>query len=107
MDPEDPRAPSLDQWERMTPDERDRVVALLEDADERIARLGSRLDKVISGQEEGEQLARELADKLAEQRRLREEEQRLREEEQGRREEAERQLAEALAEIARLKKGGG
>jgi Uma2 family endonuclease len=95
--------------------------ALLEDADERIARLGSMLDKVISGQEEAEQLARELADKLAEERRLREEEQRLREEErrlreeerrlreeeQGRREEAERQLAEALAEVARLKNGGG
>jgi Uma2 family endonuclease len=58
--------------------------ALLEDADEMIARLGSMLDKVIEGQEE-------LAGKLTEEQRLRED--------------AERKLAEALAEIERLKKG--
>ena len=29
FDPEDPRAPALDQWERMSPDERARVVAML------------------------------------------------------------------------------
>ncbi len=29
FDPEDPRAPALDQWERMTPDERARVLAML------------------------------------------------------------------------------
>jgi Uma2 family endonuclease len=58
--------------------------APLEDADEMIARLGSMLDKVIAGQEE-------LAAKLAEEHRLREE--------------AEQQLAEARAEIERLKKG--
>ena len=65
--------------------------ALLEDADEMIARLGSMLDEVIEGQEE-------LAGRLTEEQRLREEEQRLRED-------AERKLAEALAEIERLKKG--
>jgi Uma2 family endonuclease len=58
--------------------------APLEDADEMIARLGSMLDKVIAGQEE-------LAVRLAEEQRLREE--------------AEQQLAEARAEIERLKKG--
>jgi Uma2 family endonuclease len=74
--------------------------ALLEDADEMVARLGSMLDKVIAGQEEAERLAVELSGKLAEEQRLREEEQRLREE-------AQRQLAEARAEIERLKKGTG
>jgi len=54
----------------MLPDERARVVAML--------------DKVIIGQEE-------LADRLAEEQRLRED--------------AEQQLATALAEIERLKKG--
>jgi len=72
--------------------------APLEDADERIARLSSMLDNVIAGQEDAERLAVELADKLAE-------EQRLREEEQRRREEAEGALAEARAEIERLKTG--
>jgi Uma2 family endonuclease len=72
--------------------------ALLEDADEMIARLGSMLDNVIAGQEEAERLAVELAGQLAEEQRLREEEQRLRED-------AERALAEARAEIERLKKG--
>jgi len=85
--------------------------APLEDADEMIARLGSMLDKVIAGQEEAEQLAEELAAKLAEEQRLRADEQRLRadeqrrrEDEQRRREDAERQLAEARAEIERLTK---
>jgi Uma2 family endonuclease len=64
--------------------------APLEDADERIARIGSVLDEVIAGQEEAERLAEELAGKLAEQERLRE----------G----VEQQLAEARAEIERLKK---
>lgn len=65
--------------------------AVLEDADEMIARLGAMLDKVISGQEEAEKIAEELSIKLAEEHRLREE--------------AEHQLAEARAEIERLKKG--
>jgi Uma2 family endonuclease len=65
--------------------------ALLEDADEMIARLGSMLDKVIAGQEEAERLAEEFATKLAEEQRLRED--------------AEQQLAEARAEIERLKRG--
>jgi Uma2 family endonuclease len=65
--------------------------ALLEDADEMIARLGSMLDQVISGQEEAERLAEELSGKLAHEQRLRGE--------------AERALAEARAEIERLKKG--
>lgn len=67
--------------------------APLEDADEMIARLGSMLDEVIGKQEE-------LAAKLAEEQRLREDAERLRED-------AERRLAEALAEIERLKKGAG
>jgi Uma2 family endonuclease len=29
FDPDDPRAPEMEQWERMSPDERDRVVAML------------------------------------------------------------------------------
>jgi Uma2 family endonuclease len=72
--------------------------AALDDADEMIARLGSMLDKVLAGQEEAERLAEELADKLDEEQRLREDERRLRED-------AERQLADARAEIEQLKKG--
>lgn len=77
--------------------------ALIEEADERIARLGGMLDEVIAHKEEAlreaeeaRRAAEELAAKLAE-------EQRLREEEQRRREDAERMLAEARAEIERLK----
>ncbi|WP_437943277.1 Uma2 family endonuclease [Sorangium sp. So ce281] len=91
--------------------------ALLEDADERIARLGVMLDQVISHQEEAQRVAEELAAELdrerrlreeeqrlrEEEQRLREEEQRLREEEQRLREETEKQLAQARAEIERLK----
>jgi hypothetical protein len=78
FDPEDPRAPSVEQWDRMRPEERDRVVAMLPPA---------------------ERLAEDLALKLAEEQRLREDEQRLREEVEG-------QLAEARAEIERLKGKG-
>jgi hypothetical protein len=121
FDPEDPRAPALDQWNQMLPDERARVVAMLpaevpldlvpneddpqrkakrgaldalfqrtasnaplEDADEMIARLGSRLDEALAGQEEADRLAEELSGKLAD---------------------TEQQLAEARAEIERLKNG--
>ncbi|WP_437315159.1 Uma2 family endonuclease [Sorangium sp. So ce385] len=63
--------------------------APLEDADERIARLGGMLDQVIARQEEAQHLAEELAAELDRERRLREE--------------AERQLAQARAEIERLK----
>jgi Uma2 family endonuclease len=65
--------------------------APLEDADEMVARLGSMLDEVIAGQEEAERLAEELAGRLEEERRLRED--------------AEQQLAAARAEIERLAKG--
>lgn len=78
--------------------------APLEDADEMIARLGTMLDKVIAGEEETARLAEELAAKVAQELRLREEEQKKREEEQKKREQAERALAEALAEIERLKR---
>jgi hypothetical protein len=105
FDPADPRAPAVDQWERMLADERARVVAMLPAA---------------------VPLAVELAGKLAEEQRLRAEEQRLRAEEQRLRaeeqrlhaeelatklaeeqrlrEDAVRQLAEARAEIERLRK---
>ena len=79
--------------------------ASLPDADEMIARLGSMLDGVIAGQED-------LAAKLAEEQRLREEAEegredaeRQREDAEREREDAERRHAEALAEIERLKKG--
>jgi hypothetical protein len=78
FDPEDPRAPSVEQWEQMLPDERARVVAMLP--------TEVPLDP----------LAVELGNKLAE-------EQSRREEEERRRGIAEQQLAEALAEIERLK----
>ncbi|WP_437276739.1 Uma2 family endonuclease [Sorangium sp. So ce375] len=84
--------------------------APLEDADERIARLGGMLDQVIAHQEDAQRVAEELAAELdrerrlrEEEQRLREEEQRLREEEQRLREETERQLEQARAEIERLK----
>jgi Uma2 family endonuclease len=64
--------------------------APIEDAYERIARLGAMLDKVIANQEE---TARKLA-----------EEQQRREEAERERDEAKHALAEALAEIERLKR---
>jgi len=79
--------------------------ALLQDADERIARLGSMLDKVIQGQEDAERLAEELAGKLAEEQRLREDERRLREEAEQGRDAAELRLVELRAELERLKRG--
>jgi hypothetical protein len=85
--------------------------APIEDADERIARLGSMLDEVFAHKEEALRRAEELEGKLVEEQlsrkeeqRLREEAQRLREAEQRLREDAERRLAEALAEIERLKR---
>jgi Uma2 family endonuclease len=72
--------------------------APLEDAEERIDRLGAMLDEVIAGQDAAARLAEELAAKLAE-------EQHLREDADRQREDADRRLAEALAEIERLKKG--
>jgi hypothetical protein len=100
FDPEDPRAPAAQQWAQMPPDERARVVAML--------------DEVIPGQGKAERVAVELSGKLAEDpwlreeaQRLREEEKRLREEEQRLREEAQRKVAEARAEIERIKKGSG
>ena len=71
--------------------------APIEDADERITRLGSMVNEVLAHKEEALRHAEELEGKLVE-------EQGLRIEEQGLREEAERRLAEALAEIERLKR---
>ena len=78
--------------------------ALIEDADERIARLGSIVNEVLVHKEEALRRAEELEGKLVEEQRLRADEQRGREEEQRGREEAERRLTEALAEIERLKR---
>ncbi len=78
--------------------------APIEDADERIARLGSMVNEVLARKEEALLRAEELEGKLALEQRLREEEQRLREEEQRLRQEAELRLSEALAEIERLKR---
>ncbi len=78
--------------------------APIEDADERIARLGSMMDDVLAHREEALRRAEELEGKLVEEQLSRKEEQRLRGEEQRLREEAERRLAEALAEIERLKR---
>ena len=64
--------------------------APIEDADERITRLGSMVNEVLAHKEEALRHAEELEGKLAL--------------EQGLREEAERRLAEALAEIERLKR---
>lgn len=71
--------------------------APLEDADERIARLGSMINEVIAHKEEALLRNEDLEGQLAREQGLREEEKRLREE-------AERRLAEALAEIERLKR---
>jgi hypothetical protein len=112
FDPADPRAPTMEQWDRMSPAERDYVrellpsegtfdfpdgtrvrifdgAAVLEDLDETIARLGVLVDQSLAAKEE---LGRAL-----------EEERRLREEAERGREEADRALAEARAEIERLK----
>jgi hypothetical protein len=92
LDADDPRAPTLDQWERMSPDERKRVVDMLpSEVPERRA-------------DDLEQRVAEEQRLRAEEQRLRAEEQRLRAEEQRLRAEAEQKLAEALAEIDRLRR---
>jgi Uma2 family endonuclease len=78
--------------------------APIEDAGERIARLGSMVDEVLAHKEEALQRAEELEGKLVEEQRLRGEAERLRGEADHLREDAERRLAEALAEIERLKR---
>jgi hypothetical protein len=81
IDPNDPRAPPQEVWERLTPEERVRLV-----------------ESLPSEFAVEERLRAELEQRLAE-------ESRLRAEESRRREEAERRLAEALAELERLKPG--
>ncbi|MEP7120031.1 MAG: hypothetical protein ABJE95_03935 [Byssovorax sp.] len=128
FDPADPRAPSNEQWARMSAIDRERAVALLpsedttsealareiidgsaewhfiagttpiERAQEQIACLESMLHEVLAHKEDAQRRAEELEEQLVEEHRLREEEHRLRED-------AEQRLAEALAEIERLKRG--
>jgi hypothetical protein len=87
LDPEDPRAPTEAQWERMSLEQRERVVAMLPP------------DVPL----EAERRAAALEEKLEAEQRAREAEQRAREAEQRAREAVERELAEARAEIERLK----
>jgi Uma2 family endonuclease len=95
--------------------------APLPEADELIASLQTMLDRieerVLAAEERAEEAERQREEetrkreeetrKREEEMRKREEETRKREEETRKREEAERRLAEALAEIERLKRGGG
>jgi len=97
VDPDDPRAPPQEIWDRMTADERKRVIdtlhsygsATLPDAKRRIAKLERRLEDL-------EGRARTAEEAMEEQARLRAEEARLRAD-------AERRLEAALAEIERLR----
>jgi anion-transporting ArsA/GET3 family ATPase len=104
INPDDPRAPPQEVWDRMTAEEREALLASLPselpvtkeaapEADELIRMLERTVDQV---DEHRAELERQLV-----------EEQRLRVEEQQRREEAERRLAQALAELERLLGGRG
>jgi hypothetical protein len=96
IDPADPRAPSLEEWERMTAAERAEVVAMLPGEEKldalaaetgraaQIAKLGSMLEEGIAHQHDAEARAAELEEKLAS---------------------SEEKLARALAEIEQLKRG--
>jgi len=84
FDADDPRAPSTEQWKRMTEEERDRVVAMLPPH---------------------VPLAVQVAEARAMLVERREEARHRREAEQRRYEELQRELAEARAEIARLEAG--
>jgi hypothetical protein len=83
FNPDNPRAPTHEQWLTMNPAERERVDAMLP------ASMPT-LDEAARLRAEFEQRTAALGEALAE--------------EKHNREDAERRLAEALAEIARLKK---
>jgi hypothetical protein len=87
VDPLDPRAPPAELWDRMTPEERERVVVTL---------------PVISHKEDLERLLAEERAAHEEDRVALEAARTAREEERVARESLEVKLAEALAEIARL-----
>jgi hypothetical protein len=50
LDPNDPRAPSVEQWERMLPDERACVVAMLpEEVERQLADARAEIDRLRKG----------------------------------------------------------
>ncbi|WP_437899553.1 hypothetical protein [Sorangium sp. So ce124] len=90
IDPDDPRAPPQELWDRMTPEERQRV-----------------LDTLPSKFEISKARISETEMSLDEERRRFDEERRRLDAERQRADEAERRLAEALAELERLKRERG
>jgi multidrug efflux pump subunit AcrA (membrane-fusion protein) len=114
IDPADPRAPSQEVWDRMTAEERARVVAMLpaEVPIELVVKLGARLDQALRNKQDAEERANaEAARAAAEAERASAEAARASAEAeraqalQQQLTEVERKLAAAEAEIARLKRG--
>jgi hypothetical protein len=104
IDPADPRAPSQEVWDRMSPEERARVVAMLpsEDKPAHLAPEGDVHRKAKNTTAEREELIAKLGamldDALVKKQAA--------EEEAGRIPALQQELAEARAEIERLKRGG-
>lgn len=122
VDPDDPRAPPSEIWDRLTPSQREDVVENLPsefppdeanppegdehwhaivvdlpDADELIHKLGSLMDQ-------SESRLADLEMALEQEQRLREDEQRLREDERQKRQEVEAALEAALRELEALRR---
>lgn len=100
INPDDPRAPPQEVWDRLTPEERERIVQSLPSefsVPELIAKLQQLKEEFEAYRVEEAQRREQAERRLAE-------EVRLHQEEAQRREQAERQLAEALAELDRLRR---
>ena len=102
INPDDPRAPPQEVWDRMTAEEREALLASLPSefpVTKEAALEGDELIRML------ERIVDQLDEHNAELQRQLIKEQLLRVEEQQQREEAERRLAQALAELERLRCG--
>ena len=99
VDPLDPRAPSQEIWDRMSPEERDRVVAMLPiegmakipEVEELVVKLGAMLAQELINMQDAEERATAEAARA--------------DAEAARAETLQQKLAEAEALIAKLQRG--
>jgi hypothetical protein len=102
VDPDDPRAPPTEIWERLTPEQRAAVIEALpsefpaSEVSPPVPFADELIDRITRLAEEAQSRVERLEAEL-------EQEQRRREEEQRRREEAEAEIARLRAELEKLR----